>query len=229
MLHRRVMGRGEHEAYAGLRDAGGNLRRGEVDLYPERHQHVGGAGFGRQRAVAVLGDGHARAGDNEGRAGRDVVGARGIAAGADHIDRVGRRFHAQHLGAHGRDRAGDLLDILAAHPKAHKHGADLRGRRLAGHHDVKGEGGFRAGQRGAGRELADDGLQIFHVLRDPASGCARTAGTRVPRPRQIEEVLQNGLAVLGGDAFRVELHAVHRQIAVRQAHDQPVLAGRRHV
>ena len=40
-----------------------------------------------QRAVAVLGDRHAGARDDERGAGRDVEGAGGVAAGADHVDR----------------------------------------------------------------------------------------------------------------------------------------------
>ncbi len=57
--------------------------------------------------------------------------------------------------------------------------------------------------------------------------CRLRAGTRVPRARQIEEVAHDRDAVLGQDALRVELHAVDRQGAVRQAHDQAVAGLRR--
>ena len=49
--------------------------------------------------LPCLATGHAGAGDDEGRAGRDVVGAVVVAAGADDIDRALGRPHAQDLGA----------------------------------------------------------------------------------------------------------------------------------
>ena len=60
----------------------------KIDLHAERREHVGRAGARRQRAVAVLGDRHAGARDDESRAGGDVVGAGRVAAGADDVDRV---------------------------------------------------------------------------------------------------------------------------------------------
>ena len=117
----------------------------EVDLDAERGQRVGGAGLRRQRAVAVLGDGNAGAGDDEGRGGRDVVAAGGIAAGADDVDGVGRRLDPGHLLAHGGDRAGDLVDGLAAHPQRRQERADLHRRRLARHDDAEGLLGLARG------------------------------------------------------------------------------------
>src|SRR6202158_3288859 len=46
---------------------------------------------------------------------------------------------------------------------------------------------------------------------------------RVPLGGEIEKILQNGLAVLGGDAFGMELHAVHRMLLVRHRHHEPVV------
>src|SRR5262249_17799378 len=45
----------------------------------------------------------------------------------------------------------------------------------------------------------------------------------VPGSGQVEEILQNDVAMLGRDAFRMELHAVHRQGLVREPHDQSVI------
>ena len=145
----------------------------KIDLDAERLQHVGGARFRRQRAIAVLGDRHAGAGDDEGRAGRDVEGAGGVAAGADHVDCVSRRLHAQHLGAHGGDRAGDLVDGFPAHAQAHQQPAHLRGRRLARHHAVEGACRFRAREAGAGRDLGDERLEIVgHGFAPYSAACA---------------------------------------------------------
>ena len=74
----------------------------------------------------------------------------------------GGRCHPQHLGAHRRDRAGDLLDGLAANPQRHQKPAHLRGRGLARHQAVEGGRGFLARQRGAGRDFANDRFEIFH-------------------------------------------------------------------
>ena len=88
------MGGGKHEADACLGNAFGDLFRGEVDFDAQSREHVGGARFRRERAVAMLGDLKAGARRDECRAGRDIVGARSIAAGADDIDRAGGRFDA---------------------------------------------------------------------------------------------------------------------------------------
>ena len=73
----------------------------------------------------MLGDGHAAAGDDEGRERRDVVAARLVAAGADDVDGPLGRRDRQHAAAHGRDRADDLVERLAAHPQRHQEAAGL--------------------------------------------------------------------------------------------------------
>ena len=70
-------------------------------------------------AADVLGDRNAGAGDDQSGASRDIIRSRCVAAGADHVDRIGRGGNAQHLAAHGRDGAGDLLDGLATHAHCH--------------------------------------------------------------------------------------------------------------
>ena len=97
-------------------------------------------------------------------AGRHVDRAGAVAAGADHVDGVGGSVDAQHLGAHRRYRAGDLVDGFAAHPQRHQQSAHLRGRRFAGHHAVEGGCGLVARQRGAGRDFADDRFEVVHRL-----------------------------------------------------------------
>src|SRR5688572_4283865 len=58
----------------------------------------------------------------------------------------------------------------------------------------------------------------------PAGGAA--AGRGVPGRRDIEKILQNEMSVLGGDALGMELHAVHRQPGMGDAHHQFVVGLR---
>ena len=172
ILHRRMMRRREHEADAGLADAVPDLLGRQVDIDAQRRQYVGGAGLRRQRAIAVLGDRHARAGDNKRRAGRNVERAGGVAAGADHVDGVRRRVDPQHLGAHRGDRAGDFIDRLAAHAQRHQKRAHLRRRRFARHHLLESGSGFLAAERGAGCDLPDQSPELYGhraaLTREPA-------------------------------------------------------------
>ena len=162
ILHRRVVRRREHEADAGLAHTLPDLIRRDVDPDAERGQHVSGPRTRRQCPVTMLGDGHAAASNDERRAGRDVDRTGAIAAGSDHIDGIGGRRDAQHLGAHGGDRAGDFFDGLATHPQRHQEAAHLRGRRFAGHHAVEGGSRLVTGQRRAGGDLADQGFEVVH-------------------------------------------------------------------
>src|SRR3546814_6378682 len=58
------------------------------------------------------------------------------------------------------------------------------------------------------------------MLPAPASG-------RRGRFGELQEVVQQRVALLRGDALRMELHAVDRQGPVLQAHDHAVVGGRR--
>jgi uncharacterized protein (UPF0264 family) len=136
----------------------------DVDPDAKRSQDIGSAGPRGQRAVAVLGDGNAGARDDKGRTGRDIDRAGAVAAGTDDVHRVGGRIDPQHLPSHRRNRAGDLIDGFAADPKRHQQSAHLRGRRLAGHHAVKGGGGLLARQGCAGRNFTNDRFEVVHRL-----------------------------------------------------------------
>src|SRR4029079_6936255 len=50
-----------------------------------------------------------------------------------------------------------------------------------------------------------------------------TAARGIPPRGQIEEILQQQMAVLGGDALGMKLHAVHGPRLVRKPHDQAVI------
>ncbi len=112
------MGGREHEAQSCGRDALGDPFRGQIDLDAECCKHVGRPRFRRKRPVAMLGHFQSGARRHEGGTGRNIVGARGIAAGADDVDGVGGRVDPQHLLAHDFDSTGDLVHGFAPHPSA---------------------------------------------------------------------------------------------------------------
>src|SRR4051812_48368821 len=74
MLHGRMVRGCEHEADASLVNAVSDLFRREIDLHSERAEHVGRPRARRKSAIAMLGNRHARARDDKGGTGRDVVG-----------------------------------------------------------------------------------------------------------------------------------------------------------
>jgi len=123
---------------------------------------TGGDGSGSVNVSTCASFIDAGARDDKGSAGRDVDRTGAVAAGADHVDGVGGRLDPQHLAAHRRDRAGDLVDGFAAHPERHQQPAHLRGRGLAGHHAVEGGGRFLTRQRRAGGDFSDDGFEVVH-------------------------------------------------------------------
>src|SRR5439155_21418642 len=52
------------------------------------------------------------------------------------------------------------------------------------------------------------------------------AGANVPGRGELEEILQDQMPVLGGDALGMELHAVDRELAMRNAHDEAFIGLR---
>src|ERR1035437_6679173 len=74
-------------------------------------------------------------------------------------------------------------------------------------------------------------------LKSSAMGLTRYVGGRLARRRcarfpsmllipgggEIEKILQHQMAVLGGDALGMELHAVHRQARMRETHHQAIV------
>ncbi len=166
-------------------------------------------------SVAVLGDRHAAAGDDEGYRGGDVQGAGGVAPGAADVDRIGGGDDRGHAAAHGSDRAAEFGDGFAAHPHRHEQAADLRGRGLAGHDDVEGDFGIGVGQGFPGGEAGQDGFQI---VGHPGCGGSGGAGGGVGAAGDRQEVCQQFMALLAGDAFWVELHAEDRQRSVADGH-----------
>src|SRR6201987_3483674 len=58
---------------------------------------------------------------------------------------------------------------------------------------------------------------------------AAPSGGAIPRLRDFEEIFQEQMTVLGGDAFGMELHPVRRQPVMRKPHHQTVLGLRGHI
>ena len=147
VAHGRVVVDGVTETDAGLVDAVRHLLGVDVQPDAQRAQHVCAARLARDGAVAMLGDGHAGAGDDESRGGGDVEGAAVVAAGADDIgQRAVMWRHRDRVGAHGACTAGDLRHRLALHAQRDQEAADLRLRRFAGHDLHHGRVGFVLGQ-----------------------------------------------------------------------------------
>ena len=171
-----------HEADAGLLDAARDGGERHVELDAERGEHVGGARPARRPAVAVLGDLDAGAGGDQRRAGRDIVGAGAVAAGADDVDRAGRNLDAVHARAHHLGGAGDLLHRLAAHAQRHQEGAHLRRRGRARRHLVERGADLVLVERGAARDLLDQLAQFVGGLgRVHGVSQLRRRGARVWR------------------------------------------------
>src|SRR6516164_1909699 len=63
----------------------------ELDVHAQCREHVGRPRARGEGAVAMLGDRHAAPCDDQGGAGGDIEGARGIAARPHHVDGIRRR------------------------------------------------------------------------------------------------------------------------------------------
>src|SRR5262249_30938065 len=61
-----------------------------------------------------------------------------------------------------------------------------------------------------------------------ASSKPAPARRGIPIRRNLKEILQDGVPVIGGNALGVELHAVHRQLAVGKPHDKASVGLSRH-
>ena len=125
----------EHEAHASRLDALGNLWRREIDPGAQRFEHVGGTGFRRHTAIAVLGHGGAGGSGDEGRGCGNIERVGGITAGADDIDKVRIERHLD-LGAqlaHHCRCCRDLADSFLLRAQAGKNCRAHQWRHFARH------------------------------------------------------------------------------------------------
>src|SRR6202140_5377961 len=86
VLHRRMHGGGKKKRDSYLFQADRDLRRWQVDVHTQLFHHVGRAALRGNAAIAMLGDAHARSGDDERCRSRNVERAAGISSSAAGID-----------------------------------------------------------------------------------------------------------------------------------------------
>ena len=159
MAHRRVVRRREHEAEAELVDRLRDSLRRLLELETECLEHVGGAGGGRDGAVAVLRDARAGSRRDDRSRGRDVDRARTVAARSGGVDEVvPLRPDGQDVLAHRLGAARDLVRALALEPQGDEEAADLRRRRVAAHDLVHHVARLRTREVAAFEELGEGSL-----------------------------------------------------------------------
>src|SRR3984885_12484938 len=152
-------GRGEKKGDSYLFEAGGDLRRRQVNVHTQSFHHVGGAALRGDTAIAVFRDTHAGASDDEGGCSRNVEGSAGSAAGAAGIDEgiaagstgvengVGTEFKRRGGGADGFGESYNFFDGLALHVQRYEQRGNLGVGALAGKHFGHHGAGFFAGER----------------------------------------------------------------------------------
>jgi hypothetical protein len=105
VFHRPVVGLGEQEADAGLVQRLALPVEARIDVDAQRRQHVGGAGFGGDRPVAVLGDLQSATRRHEPDGRGDVQRMQAVAAGAADVDRLVGQVQVHRGAAHGPAQA----------------------------------------------------------------------------------------------------------------------------
>ena len=112
----------------------GNRFRRQIDLHPQRFEHVGAPAQTRRRAIAVLGDFAPRARHHERRRRGDVVGVLPVPARAARVYQTVSGVHLKRPRAHHGRHAGDLFGSLAPNAQGRHKRAELGGRRRAVHY-----------------------------------------------------------------------------------------------
>ncbi len=132
VARRGVHGRREEESDADPFDCGGDSLGREIDAHAEMLEDVRRAAARADRAIAVFGDAHARARNDERCGGRNVERARSVAAGAAGVDeRLIRDAqmtgeNRRSVAPHGRREADQFVDRLALHAQAGEERGNLR-------------------------------------------------------------------------------------------------------
>lgn len=138
MFHRRVKRGREKKTDANLFDGLANALRRLVDDDAKLFEHVGGASARTCGAIAVFGDAHARARDDESRGGGNVESVAAVAAGAASVDEhfvgvpVAIGENAYGVAAHGRGKADEFVDGFTFHAETNEERGDERVTGVAG-------------------------------------------------------------------------------------------------
>ncbi len=103
----------------------------------------------------MFGDRNAACGGDQRGKRRDIERPMTIAAGANDIDRPGRRCDPKHSLPHRNDRAGDFSHSLAARPERHQEAAELGLGYTARENKLERGLRFGLGQARSGRGLGD--------------------------------------------------------------------------
>lgn len=159
MFHRRMnCGRKKKpdaDLFDGLANALGRLFDDDAELF----EHVGRASARACGAIAVFGDAHACARDDESRGGGNVESVAAVAAGAAGVDEhfvgmpaaVGENLHG--TAAHGAGEADELVDGFTFHAESDEQRGDERVVGVAGEDLLHTGFGLGAGEVFAGDEF----------------------------------------------------------------------------
>ena len=164
----------------------------------------------------MLGDLDAGAGDDQRRAGRDIVGARAIAAGADDVDGVRRRVDRRHLGAHGarpRRRSRPASRRAPAAPSGSRRSARASPRRTD---EVEGLRRLVARQRLRRPRPCRQGLEVVHQV-SAALPCGFHSAAKSRKFCRMRWPCSDS------DDFGWNCTPCTGNAAMRQAHDDAVL------
>ena len=167
VFHRGVNRGREKKADADLFDGRADVFGWLVDDDAELFEHVGGSGARTCSAIAVFGDAHARARDDECRGGGNVEGVAAVSAGAASVDehfvgvRVAVRENFHGVAAHGGGEADQFVDGFAFHAKSDEESGDKRVIGVAGEDLLHAGFGFVAGETFFGEKFFKGGDHGF--------------------------------------------------------------------
>ena len=206
-----VVGR-EHETNAHLRNALCDLRGREVDADTQTLEHIGAAAFAADAAAAMLADFGTCCGGHKHRTSRNVEGVRAIATGAHDVHQMLRSATSTLVENSRMTCAAAVISPMVSF-FTRKRGNESRhqhGRHFARHdeaHDV---------QHFVVKNFAvfDDALQRF-LRGDGLNG--------VGHHSSLKKVFQHGMAMLGEDGLRVELHPLNVEFGVAHTHDFTII------
>ena len=155
--------RREEEAEPNLRDGAFHGLGRAIQVEPTGRQHVRGARFAADGAVAVLGHRHARAGGDQRGRGGDVEARAAVAARAHHV-RHGAQTHIDGNGmAKEKARCADEFAAgLALHAQGHEERPQADGLGFAAHDLVKDGAHLALGEVATRKGIRQGSVKFTH-------------------------------------------------------------------